>query len=135
MNNAENANINITKVNTSDELDIGATLNTGPIELEEDSGAVTVINMPVSSAPSDGDEQSMAFSIDSNPVLKVKASADGVGGADSFLVVAEQGVYSMKETTTPTAVANYGAIYPKADNRLYFQDGAGLEHVLSLIHI
>jgi hypothetical protein len=33
----------------------------------------------------------------------------------------------MAETTTPTAVANFGKIYPKADNRLYFQDGAGTE--------
>lgn len=60
------------------------TLATGPIEFEEDSGAITALNMPVSSAPSDGDEMSMSFSIDSNLVLKVYGEADGVGGADTF---------------------------------------------------
>ena len=39
----------------------------------------------------------------------------------------------LPETTTPTAVANYGAIYPKADNNLYFQDGAGTEHELATV--
>ncbi|MCK4328499.1 hypothetical protein KAX02_01525 [candidate division WOR-3 bacterium] len=39
----------------------------------------------------------------------------------------------MKETTTPAAIANYGAIYCKADNKLYFQDGAGAEHEIAFI--
>jgi len=89
LNNAEDANINMFKVNTSDEIDTGATLNIGPIELEEDSGAVTVMNMPVSSDSSDGDEMSMSLSIDSNPVLKVKASADGTGGIYGEIVKIE----------------------------------------------
>ena len=37
----------------------------------------------------------------------------------------------MKETTTPTAVADYGRLYTKNDNKLYFQDGAGTEHEIS----
>ena len=92
LNNAEDANVNIIKVNTSDELDIGAILNTGPIELEEDAGAVTVINMPVSSTPSDGDEMSMSFAIDSNNILKVYGEADGSGGCNSFKVVVSDAV-------------------------------------------
>jgi len=39
----------------------------------------------------------------------------------------EDGVLCIKETTTPTADANYGKIYTKDDNDLYFQDGAGTE--------
>lgn len=39
----------------------------------------------------------------------------------------------LKEITTPDAIANYGHIYPKADNLLYFQDGAGVEHALTLV--
>jgi len=38
------------------------------------------------------------------------------------------GVFKLLETTTPTATANMGALYTKADNHLYFQDGAGAEH-------
>ena len=34
------------------------------------------------------------------------------------------------EITTPTAIASYWSIYGKADNLLYFQDGAGTEHVV-----
>ena len=41
----------------------------------------------------------------------------------------EAGVLTLKETTTPTADANYGKVYTKTDNALYFQDGAGNEHI------
>jgi len=68
------------------------TLATGLIELEEDSGAITVMNMPVSDTPSDGDEESMTFAIDSNAVLKVKASADGTGGIYGESVKVEGGL-------------------------------------------
>jgi len=36
----------------------------------------------------------------------------------------------LSETTTPTPIANNGAVYTKSDNKLYFQDGAGVEHEL-----
>ncbi len=34
----------------------------------------------------------------------------------------------LAETTTPSAVTNFGHFYTKTDNRMYFQDGAGTEH-------
>ena len=34
----------------------------------------------------------------------------------------------LAETTTPTAVTNYGQIYTKSSDRIFFQDGAGNEH-------
>jgi len=37
---------------------------------------------------------------------------------------------SMKEITTPSAVSGYGQAYTKADNKLYFMDGAGVEHII-----
>ena len=36
------------------------------------------------------------------------------------------------EITTPTPIANYGITYWKSDNKLYGQDGAGVEHVVEL---
>ena len=42
----------------------------------------------------------------------------------------DSGVLSLTEITTPTARTNYGKIYTKTDNILYFQDGAGTEHDL-----
>jgi len=45
----------------------------------------------------------------------------------------EGGALAIKETTTPTADTNYGKIYCKADNKLYFQDGAGVEHEIQFV--
>lgn len=39
----------------------------------------------------------------------------------------------LPEITTPTAIADFGAIYTKADNKLYFQDGAGVEHEVAFV--
>jgi len=51
-----------------------------------------------------------------------------VSGADTNIPIRiEGGGYQMKETATPTATANYGQVYTKTDNLLYFQDGAGVE--------
>jgi len=40
------------------------------------------------------------------------------------------GALHFPEITTPSAIANYGALYTKTDNILYFQDGAGTEHAI-----
>jgi hypothetical protein len=45
----------------------------------------------------------------------------------------ENGVMCIKETTTPTADTNYGKVYTKTDNKLYFQDGAGTEHEIAFV--
>ena len=37
----------------------------------------------------------------------------------------------LDEIATPTAEANKGKIYAKSDNRVYFQDGAGAENIIS----
>ena len=39
---------------------------------------------------------------------------------------------TLKETTTPTAVADHAKLYTKTDNKLYFQDGAGTEHEVTI---
>jgi len=45
----------------------------------------------------------------------------------------EAGLLTLKERTTPVADADYGKVYTKSDNKLYFQDGAGVEHEISLV--
>ena len=47
----------------------------------------------------------------------------------------ESGVLNLKETTTPTADTNYGKIYTKSDNKLYFQDGAGNEYTVDITSV
>lgn len=39
---------------------------------------------------------------------------------------------SLKEMTTPSALADWGKVYTKDDNKIYFQDGAGNEHEINL---
>ncbi len=53
-----------------------------------------------------------------------------VAGGD--IISAGLGAYTMKEITTPSALANHARIYSKADNALYFQDGAGVEHTVTI---
>ena len=44
----------------------------------------------------------------------------------------EGGAIALKETTTPTADTNYGKLYTKSDNKLYFQAGNNTEFEVSL---
>lgn len=39
----------------------------------------------------------------------------------------------LHEITTPTATANRGKLYTKADNKVYFQDGDGTEHEIAFV--
>ena len=48
-------------------------------------------------------------------------------------ITVSSGVVTLGETTTPTAVADYGKIYTKNDNKIYFQDGAGTEHEVAFV--
>ncbi len=54
-------------------------------------------------------------------------------GTTEMITIGNDGYIGMLETATPSAVANYGAIYCKADNKLYFQDGAGAEHEVAFV--
>ena len=86
-NAADSAGINMFKVNASDTIDVGAVLNVGTIALTENSGDVTLVNLPVSGAAADGTSESYSFAIDSEAILQVKALSDGTGGIDTKSVV------------------------------------------------
>lgn len=53
----------------------------------------------------------------------------GLANPNETLTI-EAGVLSLKETSTPTATANYAKLYSKDTNTLWWQDGAGSEHLL-----
>jgi hypothetical protein len=59
----------------------------------------------------------------------------GVGAQEtspkSALTVGGDGVLSLDETTAPSSDAGYGKVWTESDNRLYFQDGGGTEHVVT----
>ncbi len=50
-----------------------------------------------------------------------------------FIVDPISGSIHIPETTTPTAKADYGGIYTKSDNKLYFQSGDGVEHEVAFV--
>ena len=50
-------------------------------------GLVSLINLPVSSTPTDGTEEAYTFNIDSDVVLKVHALSNGAGGVDTKAVI------------------------------------------------
>jgi len=52
----------------------------------------------------------------------------GVAPLANAGVTIEQGALALKEIATPGADVDYGKLYTKTDNALYFQDGAGTEH-------
>jgi hypothetical protein len=54
-------------------------------------------------------------------------------GTGNYHIFDMNGVHFFNETSTPTAITNYGAIYTKNDNKLYFQDGAGTEHTVAFV--
>ena len=82
-NQADDGTVNIIKVNTDNELEIGGTLNIGTLELAEDSGAVTMVNMPVTSGAADGTAESYTFALDSESIFTIDADSDGAGGIDT----------------------------------------------------
>ena len=54
--------------------------------------------------------------------------------ADTDLALDHSGVLTLAErSTTPTAIASYGKVYAKSDDKLYFQDGAGTEHEIAFV--
>ena len=82
--------------------------------------------------------QEIRFSIGATDykMTLLDSGAVGIGTATPSAnadLTLEGGVLNIKETTTPSADANYGKVYTKNDNKLYFQDGAGNEHEISIV--
>jgi len=72
---------------TPTNADLDVQLNS--IEIKEDAGAVTLVDMSVSGVPIEGTEESYRFDIDSNPMLKLYSEANGASGITNTGVVIE----------------------------------------------
>ena len=102
-NYAGTEDVNIVKVNTDNEAEVGVPLNTGTIEVENDAGAVTIIDMGVTSASADGTEMSYVVKIDGNNLLKIYTESDGAGGVDTFKVqLLNKAVLTMQDSAGTT---------------------------------
>jgi hypothetical protein len=99
---------------------------------------IAAVLFAASTAAGCGTNSEHDFVIRTNTTDRIRITSAGkVGiGTSSPSVNAdltlEGGKLCLKETTTPTADTNYGKIYTKNDNKLYFQDGAGTEYTVDI---
>jgi len=112
----------------ADSLYTGSLANTVYLESKNNNAANSNIQFVTGGdldAPSDG---TVRMTIRGTGQVGIGTNAPSAN-ADLTL---ESGVLNLKETTTPTADTNYGKIYTKNDNKLYFQDGEGNEYTVDI---
>ena len=112
----------------ADSLYTGSLANTVYLESKNNNAANSNIQFVTGGdldAPSDG---TVRMTIRGTGQVGIGTNAPSAN-ADLTL---ESGVLNLKETTTPTDDTNYGKIYTKNDNKLYFQDGAGNEYTVDI---
>lgn len=108
----------------------GATMLT--IHGRNDSLTVCSIDFKTGTSADDGEILLYTSIAGSNQVALKLDENQNVDVQNGELQV-ENGVLRLGETTTPTADTNYGKIYTKTDNKIYFQDGAGTEHEIAFV--
>ncbi len=73
--------VDIWLFNTDDQWEAKAPLLiSGKIQMDEDGGAMALVDMPVSATPAVGTEESYSFGINGTPLLKISSLADSSGG-------------------------------------------------------
>ena len=86
--------------------------------------------------PSNGATSTYELNIGNTLYGNLSTDSIGIGlrpTANMLGLSVEAGLLTLKERATPTADANYGKIYTKNDNKIYFQDGAGAEHEIAFV--
>jgi len=93
--------VNIIKINEDNEIDIETTINIpGNIQGAENGGAITLFDMPVTDAPTAGDEMSVTLKVGGQNILKIYAEADGLGGVQNLKVKPLTTLETVQGTTT-----------------------------------
>jgi len=109
-----------------DSLYTGSLANTVYLESKNKNSANSNIQFVTGGDLDDDNDGTVRMTIRGTGQVGIGTNAPSAN-ADLTL---ESGVLNLKETTTPTADTNYGKIYTKSDNKLYFQDGAGNEYTV-----
>jgi len=111
-----------------DSLYTGSLANTVYLESKNKNSANSNIQFVTGGDLDDDNDGTVRMTIRGTGQVGIGTNAPSAN-ADLTL---ESGVLNLKETTTPTADTNYGKIYTKNDNKLYFQDGAGNEYTVDI---
>ena len=72
---------------TPTDVDLDVQLNS--IEINENAGSITLVDMSVTDVPNIGTEESYSFDIDANKLLRIYSEADGSGGIENTGVIIE----------------------------------------------
>jgi hypothetical protein len=78
--------VNMFKVNSNNQLELGTAINAGTFEFAPDSGFNTFVDMAVTSAPAVGTVEGYSMKIDGNNILSLYSEADGSGGIQNEAV-------------------------------------------------
>jgi uncharacterized protein (TIGR02145 family) len=76
--------VNMFKVNTNNQIEVGAPLLIGPLEFAPDSGLVSLVDMPVTSASPAGSPQGYVMKIDGNNLLSLYSESNGSGSVQNM---------------------------------------------------
>nr|BDD47668.1 hypothetical protein 17 [bacterium] len=71
--------LNAFKIDTGGYLNFGVTAKISSLWLDDDTGAATIVNLPVTSDASNGTEESIRLTIDDDEFIKFYAESDGAG--------------------------------------------------------
>ncbi|MCX6724163.1 MAG: hypothetical protein NT155_03285 [Candidatus Staskawiczbacteria bacterium] len=100
VDNAGTGVINMFRDNASDQIELGATLVSGPIEAVADAGNVSIFDEPLTLATGNGTAVSASLRLAETNILSISGISDGNGGITSPYV----GI----GTTTPGAMLDIG---------------------------
>ncbi len=84
---AGNNLLNFDTTDSNELITFGADVSLGSLQIDEDSGAVTLVDFPVSDTPAAGVEQSYDFQIDSNSIFTIYSEASGGGTTTDRYVI------------------------------------------------
>lgn len=101
----------------------------GTSVVDEDSGAVVLYDMSVSATPADGVEESFAFNIDGNTILKLYSEADSAGAVDTLSIICGTHLELHKTDTDGTREGQIW--YDASEDKLKFKTAAGTETITS----
>ena len=101
----------------------------GTMDIDDDSGAVTLVDMGVTDAPADGTEESIDLKLDGVSMFKLYGKSDGAGAVDERSLIC--GTYLQLLSTDTDGIATGQVWYDASENKLKFKTAAGVETIAS----